>query len=307
CAAHLNRLGGSAVSLVGGMASWMALVVAREVPPPPGLDRLVQMDRIGKGSLGYILIKGGEAIVIDPGRDSGPWLDILGGSPAKPVAVADTHIHADYVSGGSSLARLLGVPYCIHPADSLSPFDGRGGRLDYRPLAEGMSIPLGGSEVRVMHTPGHSPGSVTFMVGMSAGFTGDFMFMDSLGRPDIADRSEEWAADLWRSIARVKSTWPPGILIFPAHYVSAREKNSSHLVCGTLRDVVARNASLRFTDESEFRAWVRASSTSIPSAYRLIKEINLGLSSASIEEMDLLEAGKNECAITGAPPAASQF
>jgi len=297
CAAHLNRLGARAVSLAGGMASWMALAVPREIVPPTGLDRLVQMDRVGKGSLGYILVEGGEALVIDPGRDVGAYMNILEGSRLKPVAVADTHVHADYLSGGGSLARTLGVPYFLHPADSVSPFDGTPGRLDFRPLGEGVSLRLGKSSVTVQHTPGHSPGSVSLLVGDSAAFTGDFLFVASVGRPDIADREEEWAGDLWRSIVRVRSSWPPGMRIFPAHYASAGERTSGGAVFGTLGEMALANPSLRFTREIDFRAWVRSNSRPVPPAYRMIKDINLALASVSDEEADQLESGKNECAL----------
>ena len=300
CAAHLNRLGARAFSLRGGMASWMALAVHREIRPPSGLDRLVQVDRVGKGSLGYVLLRSGEALILDPGRDHAAFLEVLEGSGVKPVAVADTHVHADYISGGPSLARALGVPYFLHPADAVSPYDGTPGRLDFQPLTEGISLPVGTSLLRVAHTPGHSPGSVTLTIGDDAAFTGDFLFVGSVGRPDIADRAEEWGGDLWRSIQRVKNSWPPGMRIFPAHYASAAERGAGGTVSGLLREMLVSNPSLRFTRESEFLSWVGANARTVPPAYRTIKEINLALVSASDDEADVLEAGKNECAL-GAP------
>ena len=306
CAAWLNRLGVRAASLTGGMSSWMALAVPREITPPDGLDRLIQIDRVGKGSLGYILVRGKEAIIIDPGRDHVPYIEALRDSGAAAVAVADTHVHADYVSGGLSLARALSVPYYLHPADSVSPYDGTPGRLDFRALGEGTSLNIGASRVNVVHTPGHSPGSITFMVGLDAAFTGDFLFIASVGRPDIADRTDEWAGDLWRSLVRVKKTWPPGIRIFPAHYASSGERTGG-AVCGTLRDMLRSNPSLLFTGENEFRSWVRANTGTVPPAYRTIKEINLALISPDPGETDRLEAGKNECALGATPRPPSHF
>jgi len=307
CAAYLNRLGARARSLTGGMASWMALAVPREIVPPPGLDRLVQVDRVGKGSLGYVLLRENEALILDPGREHAPFRDVLRDAAAKPVAVADTHVHADYISGGPSLARALGVPYFLHPGDSVSPYDGRGGRLDFRPLEEGMTMRLGTTVVTVAHTPGHSPGSVTFMVGEAAAFTGDFLFVGSVGRPDIADRADEWAGDLWRSLLRVKTTWSPAIRIFPAHYGSGGERTVDGAVCGTLRDMLVTNPPLRFDGETAFRSWVRANSRTVPPSYRVIKEINLALVSVPPGEADRLEAGRNECALGAALPPSSHF
>ena len=299
CAAHLNRMGASARSLSGGMASWMMLSVPRPLPAPAGLDRLVQFDRIGKGALGYLLISSGEAMIIDPPRDPGPYLNLVEESGATLIAVADTHVHADYISGAPPLARERGVPYFLHPADNVFPYDDSPGRLDIRPLRDGMSIPLGRCAVSVVHTPGHSPGSVTYRVGNDAAFTGDFLFVTSIGRPDIADRTEEWSALLWKSILRVKSEWPPDLVICPAHYSSAGERGNGGAVCAKFGDILSRNPSMGFADESAFMSWISRNRAGVPGAYRMIKEINVGLLTAGERESETLEAGKNECALGG--------
>ena len=298
-AAVLNRMGASARSLSGGMASWMKLSVPRVLPSPGGIDRLVQFDRIGKGALGYLLISSGEAMIIDPPRDPGPYLkeaEALGG---RIIAVADTHVHADYISGAAPLARELGIPYYLHPADNVFPYDESPGRLDIRPLRDGVSLRIGRCTLGVVHTPGHSPGSVTYTIGDEAAFTGDFLFISSIGRPDIADRTDEWSALLWESIQSVRSKWPRDLVIYPAHYGSENERGAGGAVSAPFGDLVSRTPPLRMARESEFRDWIQRNGSAVPAAYRTIKAINVGLRSAAERESDELEAGKNECAIGG--------
>jgi glyoxylase-like metal-dependent hydrolase (beta-lactamase superfamily II) len=298
-AAMLNRMGVSARSLSGGMASWMNLTVPRVLPAPAALDHLVQFDRIGKGALGYLLVSAGEAMVIDPPRESDPYVKAAAESGARIVAVADTHVHADYISGASALARRLAIPYYLHSADNVYPYDDSPGQLDIRPLRGGMSIRIGRATVDVVHTPGHSPGSVTFRIGDGAVFTGDFLFVSSIGRPDIADRTDEWSSLLWESIQSVMNTWPRDIVIYPAHYGSENERAAGGAVCAQFGDLLSRIPPLRMARESEFKDWIKRNISVVPAAYRTIKAINVGLRSAAERESEELEAGKNECAIGG--------
>ena len=303
-ALHLGRLGCEARSLEGGMAAWMKLVLARELETPPTLDRLIQLDRIGKGALGYLLVSDGEALAIDPPRDAGPYLDAAREAGARLVAVADTHVHADYLSGAPALARSEGVPYYLHPADAVYPYDGTPGRLAYQPLEDGGAIPLGRSRVKVAHTPGHTEGSVTYTVDAdrsdrAVALTGDFLFIGSVGRPDLAGKVEEWTGELWQSLAAAKRGWSPDLTVLPAHYGSEGERRADRAVAASFGRLLETNEALRFTERGDFVAWVRAKTTSFPDAYRRIKAVNVGLLSVTESEAEVLEVGRNECALGG--------
>jgi glyoxylase-like metal-dependent hydrolase (beta-lactamase superfamily II) len=189
------------------MAGWMQLAMQRDLPPPSSLDHLVQFDRVGKGALGYLLVSDGAAFIIDPPRDPSAYLAAAAEASAKVVGVADTHCHADYLSGGPALAAALEVPYYLHPADSSYPYDGTPGRLSIRELTDGSEIALGRASVRASHTPGHTEGSVTFLVDDEAAFTGDFIFVASIGRPDLAGKTAEWTEQLWASLATRIARW----------------------------------------------------------------------------------------------------
>jgi glyoxylase-like metal-dependent hydrolase (beta-lactamase superfamily II) len=292
-AQHLAERGYRAESVVGGMAAWMRTVVARELKAPPELDRLVQCDRIGKGALGYVLVSEGEAFVVDPPRHVAAYVGGFGG--AKLVGVADTHAHADYISGAEALARAYDVPYYLHPSDAIYPYDGTPGLLRFKPVAGGERLRVGRAEIEVVHTPGHTEGSVTYKCGDHFALTGDFIFASSVGRPDLGGKTEEWSKVLFESLRAAKRAWPKSLRIYPAHYGSAAERARDHSVGGAFGDL--RNEALRIDDFGQFADWIRARAGKFPDAYRRIKAINVGLESVEDAVADELEAGRNECAL----------
>ncbi len=293
----LQELGYDASSLQGGMQRWMRTVVPRDLATPSSLDRFVQFDRLGKAALGYLLVSDGQALIVDPPRHVDSYRDALRAAGARLVAVADTHVHADYISGAPSLARDHGVPYHLHPADNVYPYDGTPGRLEFQPVSDESTLRIGRATVRVMHTPGHTEGSVTYLVDDTVALTGDFIFIASIGRPDLAGKTEEWTHALWQSVERAKKAWPATMTILPAHYASEKERAQDRSVARGFGAILEANEPLQMADESAFRSWVMSKKGSFPEAYRRIKAINVGLESVDDEEAEMLEAGKNECAL----------
>lgn len=292
----LNEMGYDALSMRGGMAAWDLTVIPRELEPPAGFDRFVQFDRIAKGATGYLLAANGEALLVDPPRKPQPYLDAAREAGCRVVGVADTHAHADYISGGPVLSRSLKIPYYLHPGDGIYPFDGTPASIAYTPVEEGGSIPVGGSEVRVRHTPGHTQGSVSYVAG-DAAMTGDFIFVHSIGRPDLGGKSEEWTPILWNSLERARREWDPATRIYPAHYASPSEREADQSVGCTLQRVLQRNEPFAMKDRDEFMAWVGSKLGKAPDAYRKIKAVNLGLLEVWDMEAQTLEGGRNECAL----------
>jgi glyoxylase-like metal-dependent hydrolase (beta-lactamase superfamily II) len=296
-AAHLNAMGFRAASLRGGMNAWMSVTIPRELEPPPVLDRFVQFDRVGKGALGYLLISDGEALIVDPPRLASEFLELIRHENAKVIGVADTHAHADYISGGPALARALNVPYYLHPKDAVSPYDGCQGAIDFETVEEEEEIPVGRLQLRVVHTPGHTEGSVSYLIPGYAALTGDFLFVASVGRPDLGGKTEEWTEVLWESLERIRREWPPEIAIYPAHYATNSERNEDQSVGATLGELCSSNGPLGMKDRAQFARWVRSKAGSFPDAYRRIKGINLGFERPDEAQMDELEAGRNQCAL----------
>lgn len=293
----LLRQGFDARSLTGGMVGWMLATVSRPAPGISGLDRLVQVDRVGKGALGYFAARGGEALVVDPARDLLPYDELLTESGARLVAVVDTHCHADYLSGGPALAAAHGAPYYLHRADAVDPYAGRPARIAYLALEGGAEIAIGDARFVVEHLPGHTEGSLVLRLGDELALTGDFLFVESVGRPDLAGRTAAWTDLLWQSLVHARRRWSPDLRIFPAHYAAESERGPARVVAGRFGDLAARNPVLAIADAAEFAAWVAARTGGFPDEYRSIKQANLGWGDVTPEIADELEAGKNQCAI----------
>jgi len=295
--AFLRELGLEAYSVIGGMAAWETVYVARSLSPTPSLSHVVQLDRVGKGSLSYILVSDGDAVIVDPGRHLTRYDDLLAELGATPAAVVDTHVHADYLSGARAAADRWKVPYFLHPDDAVSPYDSRPGKLAYQALRDGDTIAFGHATLRAVHVPGHTLGSIALVADEGLALTGDFLFVQSIGRPDLGGKSEAWAKLLWQSLERVRQSWPGELLILPAHYASESERRADRAVAARFDVIAATNPIASIQDELQFLTWIADHQASFPDAYRTIKEANLGLVELSEADAEVLESGPNQCAV----------
>jgi glyoxylase-like metal-dependent hydrolase (beta-lactamase superfamily II)/rhodanese-related sulfurtransferase len=295
--AFLRERGYEAYSVIGGMAAWETVYVARQLSSTPSLSHVVQLDRVGKGSLSYVLVSDGDAVIVDPGRHVERYDALLRELRATAAAVVDTHIHADYLSGARAAAARWHVPYFLHPDDAVSPYDHTPGRLTFQPLGDGDTIAFGCATLRAAHMPGHTLGSLALIADEGLALTGDFLFVQSIGRPDLAGQSATWAKMLWRSLERARQEWAGDLLVLPAHYGSETERRADRAVAARFDVIVATNPVAAIQDEEEFLKWIADHATSFPDAYRTIKEANLGLAELSDADAEILESGPNQCAI----------
>jgi glyoxylase-like metal-dependent hydrolase (beta-lactamase superfamily II) len=295
--AFLRERGYEAYSVTGGMAAWETVYVARELSPTPSLSHAVQLDRVGKGALSYILVSDGDAVVVDPGRHVERYETLLTQLNATPAAVVDTHIHADYVSGARAAAARWQVPYFLHADDAVSPYDQTPGRITYQAIGDGDAIVFGRATLRAAHVPGHTLGSMALVADDGLTLTGDFLFVQSIGRPDLTGQAASWAKLSWRSLERVRHTWPGDLLVLPAHYASESERRADRAVAARFDVIAATNVAAAIQDEHVFLKWIADHVTPFPDAYRTIKEANLGLVTLSDSDAEILESGPNQCAI----------
>src|SRR6266550_3639893 len=295
--AFLRQRGYEAYSVSGGMAAWESVYVARRLSPTPSLSHVVQLDRVGKGALSYVLVSDGDAVVVDPGRHLERYDTLLAELRATPAAVVDTHVHADYISGARAAAARWQVPYFLHPDDAVSPYDQTPGRLTYQALSDGDTIAFGRATLRAAHVPGHTLGSTALLADDGLALTGDFLFVQSVGRPDLAGPSESWAKLLWQSLERVRQTWPGELLVLPAHYASEGERRADRAIAARFDVILATNPAAAIQDERQFLQWIGDHATTFPDAYKTIKEANLGLVDVSDLDAELLESGPNQCAV----------
>ena len=179
--------------LDGGMGSWGSTYdhVAGEFAGAT----VIQIRRRGKGCLSYVVGAGERAVVIDPSRDLHQYLDVAGEHGWTITHVLDTHLHADHLSGARELSAATNASLWLNPAD---PFT-----FAYEPLSDGKSIELApGVDLVVssVSVPGHTEGSTMYQLGDRAIFTGDTLFLESVGRPDLADEAEGYAHHLFHSL-----------------------------------------------------------------------------------------------------------
>src|SRR5258706_91218 len=184
--AFLRERGYEAYSVIGGMAAWETVYVARQLSPTPSLSHVVQLDRVGKGALSYVLVSDGDAVIVDPGRHIDRYDALLTELRATPAAVVDTHIHADYVSGARVAAARWHVPYFLHPDDAVSPYDQTAGKLTYHPLGDGETIAFGRSTLRAAHVPGHPLVSLAPLADACLALTAAFLFVKHVGLADLS-------------------------------------------------------------------------------------------------------------------------
>ena len=161
----------------------------------------------------------GKAVAVDVVAGDEDWFAEQAQQRAVSIAyVIDTHVHADHRSGGLALAKRVGAPYCLHESNR--------GRTtyDFFPLTDGQRLEAGNVVVDVLHTPGHTPDSVCLLVsdlrrGDSPWFvvTGDTLFVGAVGRPDLAVREREMAAQLHHTLHEKLLQLPPELEIYPGH------------------------------------------------------------------------------------------
>jgi glyoxylase-like metal-dependent hydrolase (beta-lactamase superfamily II) len=289
-AAEILVVAGHDVEILdGGMGAWG--LVLESVATSFGDTEVVQFRRRGKGCLSYLLTAGSVAVVIDPVSDPTVYVEEASRRGATVRYVLDTHLHADHLSGARELAARSGATLLLNPAD---PFD-----YDYTPIEPGLRVELGGAlhlTVGAVSTPGHTMGSTVYLLGDVALFTGDTLFLESVGRPDLADHAEEYAHALYRSLHQVVLELPDETAVFPAHYGESVPVHTGVLVTERLGVLRHRLAALALP-EDEFVAWAVARVTDRPPNYKEIVKFNAGRSEMPLDQLRELELGPNRCAI----------
>jgi hydroxyacylglutathione hydrolase len=160
-----------------------------------------------------------KSVAVDVVAGDEPWfIEEARKANVKITHVIDTHVHADHVSGGRNLAAMTGALYCLHESDAGLV------KFSFEPLRDSQVIEAGNVIVRVLHTPGHTPDSVSLLVtdkrrGDEPWFvlTGDTLFVGAIGRPDLAGREREMASLLFDTLQTKLLPLPDTIELFPGH------------------------------------------------------------------------------------------
>lgn len=226
-----------------------------------------------------------EAIVIDPNRDLQPYLDTAEREGLRITHVTETHIHADFLSGARELAHRTGASLCLSDEGDQ---DWKYQFEHDRKLTDGDRIAIGNVTLDVVHTPGHTPEHVTFLVTDGAvadkpiaAVTGDFIFVGDVGRPDLLERAvkiagtmEQSAKTLWTSLQAFK-TQPDWLQLWPGHGAgSSCGKGISAIPHSTMGYERQFNWALTAQSEAEFVHNVLTGQPEPPTYYTAMKQMN---------------------------------
>lgn len=287
-AAQLRARGLDARSLRGGMKAWSLAWNCAELPRPIGEAVVVQVRRTGKGCLSYLIGSAGEAAVIDPALATRVYVDLADRHGWVIRHVLETHVHADHLMRSRLLARETGAT--LHLPEQ------RRVAYPFAPLRDGDTLAVGNATLRVLHTPGHTPESTTYLLDGGAIFTGDTFFLDGVGRPDLEASAEETQARaraLHASLRRLLAL-PAETIVLPGH-TNAPVAFDRRPLSATLAEVRRRVALLR-EEEATFVDALLARVPPTPPNHRRIVALNEAGVLPEGDPTDL-EAGANRCAV----------
>lgn len=225
----------------------------------------------------YYIVSEGEAAIIDPLREVQPYLDRLAKDNVKLKYIFETHFHADFVSGHVDLSKKTGAPIIYGPT-AASEFEAI--------VAEDNQVfEIGKIKIKVLHTPGHTMESSTYLLIDENGknhaiFSGDTLFLGDVGRPDLAQKAanltqEELAGLLYDSLYNKILPLEDDITVYPAHGAgSACGKNMQKETVDTLGNQKQTNYALKQTSKESFIAAVLDGLTAPPKYFGMNVAMN---------------------------------
>ncbi len=275
-----------------GIKAWGNLLAPTRVAAEDGYE-LIQFRRPGKASCSYGLVYGQEMMVFDPAKDIAFYLDFAQARGCTITKTFETHRQADYISGSDGLRQSAAVEI-VAPED-----DFQGAKFPYTPARHGEvhRFRSGGPEVEVIHTPGHTPGSTCYRIDGKYLVTGDTVFIQSIGRPDLGGMAEAWSEQLFKTMTEILLKLDDDTIILPGHYMDWEEADDNLIFAAPMTAIKKRNAAIYTIDNaSDFYAFIQANMRPQPEEYAKIREINAGLVAVDAEEQEIMDIGKNECA-----------
>jgi glyoxylase-like metal-dependent hydrolase (beta-lactamase superfamily II)/rhodanese-related sulfurtransferase len=233
----------------------------------------------GMGCFSYVIgcPAAQKMVVVDPKRDVQDYLDIARDEGMKITHIFDTHVHADHVSGSQELRSYTRATICLHESSPVT--------FEHKKLKEGNIFEIGNARLEVLHTPGHTPNSISLLVTDKSRseepwmiLTGDVLFVGDIGRPDLAGEEilDQQVHNLWDSLYNKLPAYPDYLEVFPAHGMgSLCGRGMSSKTSSTLGFERRNNPMLQFKSFEDFKAEMTKEFPARPKSFTHIIQTNM--------------------------------
>ncbi len=287
-AAGLLQMNGfEAYSLQGGMKGWSMSWNTAKLSFPD-FD-VIQFRRTGKGCLSYIITSGNDAIAVDASLPIEAYESVLKKENLNLKLVLETHIHADHLSRSKQLAENNNATLHLPELSKVN--------FDFEPVNDDTVIQIGNIRIKAMQTPGHTIESISYLVNDKLLLTGDTLFINGVGRPDLKasnDEAKQKSKMLYQSLQKLLNL-EATIIVLPAH-ISQPVDFDNTPIQSTIGDI--KNAlTILQLNEPDFITAILNRIPPTPANYLSIVEKNIQGDFSDINPLDL-EAGANRCAVS---------
>lgn len=283
----LNEQGFEAYSLQDGMKGWSLSWNTAKLSFPD--FEIIQFRRTGKGCLSYLIASNNEAIIVDASLPLEAYQDVLEKEKLTLKHVIETHIHADHLSRSKQLAENNKVTLHL-PAPNKVNFD-------FVPVTDTSVFQIGSIRIKAIQTPGHTIESTSYLSDDKVLFTGDTLFVNGVGRPDLKANNDEAIQKskmLYQSLQKLLAL-DENIIVLPAHTSQPVEFDNTPIQ--TTIGNIKKTVTMLQLKEEEFVNTILQRIPPTPANYLSIVEKNIKGDFSDINPVDL-EAGANRCAIS---------
>lgn len=283
----LQRQGFESYSLEGGMKGW-SLSWNMAKSSFPGFT-VIQFRRTGKGCLSYIIVSGNEAIVVDASLPIEAYQDFLMKETLKLKYVIETHIHADHLSRSKQLADKTNASLNLPVPNKVN--------FNFSPVHDTTLFQIGNINIKAIHTPGHTLESTSYLVNDKVLLTGDTLFINGVGRPDLKANNDEAIQKsklLYQSLQKLL-TLDDNTIVLPAH--TSQPVDFDNILIQTTIGSIKKTVPMLQLNEADFVSTIQNRIPPTPANYLAIVEKNIKGDFGDINPVDL-EVGANRCAVS---------
>jgi glyoxylase-like metal-dependent hydrolase (beta-lactamase superfamily II)/rhodanese-related sulfurtransferase len=283
----LNDQGYEAYSLNGGMKGWSLSWNTARLSFPD--FEVIQFRRTGKGCLSYLLTSNNEAIIVDASLPTEVYQGFLESEKLNLKYVIETHIHADHLSRSKQLAENNNLALRLPAPNNVN--------FNFVPVNDSTVFQIGNISIKVIPTPGHTSESTSYLIDNKVLLTGDTLFINGVGRPDLKATNDEVMQKskvLYQSLQKLLSL-DENIIVLPAH--TSQPVDFDDIPIQTTIGSIKQYVTMVKLSEEEFIDTILQRIPPTPANYLSIVDKNLKGDFSDINPVDL-EAGANRCAIS---------